>query len=1641
MQLAFKYDYLMNMILCIAARHLAVLQPEDTTYPAAAAGLLGQALSQFGQELSNDLVSAHVDAFIATAFLLQYEMWNNTESFAPPLAGAASPEPPGDRLFTVSSSLKQAVLKSLGPVSKLSSVFLPHMSCDPQPLLAEAAQLSSGTLDTYQNFFSYERPLSLELLGIPPPTMQDMGLVISNSQQPSNSEIQEGLCERREAYASIITRLCLLLSFLPEVQPPDSICGKSPLLPELARFIFTFPVRCHGPFTAMIEERDPHALLLLYHFYRAVVNFGSPSLALFVHPQALELSDSQRCKNEATNANGLFCNFHARQVFALYKGYKRRNARLDALENEAPPYLKIARVALANDNFDTLDDEKTLREVHSHLFDKYVLLGKIIDARKLHHKHFYSLKVDYGHQAYLDKLISERFAALQALGRLEKRTAKVLYEKEQWFNWVREIQDDEEATRDKEQKKLKLEAALFRRNWKQMQGRLERKRKKEEKRRQDAYLENAYQQRLAMDMDESEDDMSWDPIEDLAEDGRDRYIDLIKNFLWMDASVPDDDPTPPIGLESQSAGVSFAGKPPLSKRGQKKARAKMAAKEAKATNSATSEPKETKEKVIGHERLLAIQEGTEDAPSQTQEPDKSNIETEEEMRKRLREGVEKNMDDIWGIEIVGTIENPHETHKKTAPMMNDEIESAVKDIEEIKLLLFCRLLLAKASLLPAAIRASSVEQFLSDAELSESDLRDLCLKVEKPSLQEIRDACADFARGDEVDDVEVEVEDEEDESFEDLLREDRRYDKLHSRNWLHDNIVKQVTGDLPQKKSKDKSTKTKVTICGKTLWNHSSEKAMSRDGWLQFSIMAKDCDLKDAIQLCRNWAEFSDLNLLTLWQHFPASNWASWGSNRLIQQLQELGVFPYFLDFDAQRHSRHNQVGGRTRGRRQHDFVETRNVLAAHMKRNDPVTRRFLQYLVMRAGEVLVLVRDGKTGRVITAPPEEQLWTYRKKQGLGRASKSEWDNYLEVGPDYFALTDRLREWRLGFDDYYDVFMWDFVPDQPSINMYNIVIAELRNAWRITQPQDAYLHMEPLLRTLTRETKTMRTRHIKEGEKVKSLWDTLTDQSNQYKLFEIKDSSYSCRDGSEVSQSPYMFYNKANVVEDEVLFPDESTSTKSENVPFRQITNGASGLETGVLPSAIRYLAKGLAALQHGEDPMAALDAARDTDEDSLWALPNIWTTGLRLVHQEGLTTDQKQLLRRTGLAKIPKSMSTAERMRTSDGMEIMERDRAFGFKKSFHAGDLEPGSTQRFSEVQDKIASMLKFAHSGPTDWVWFLAHVLDWLNLRADYKDYVQDPGSPWPHGFIAQDLVAAYAAMAMFFPELSETAAVTKYLASKECRGFKGSVLFDPKERSKTRPDRRTRTSYKYRSKSFWDEWNKTVQSPRYFTDIYPMDWSLAIRPIIAHLYRAGVIAPAYLQADPAVVSGTATANTEPHRPGKLDLFIDYTDRYDNFPQSFPPTFVSPSQWPDLLPLVNKYAAAHSTARFALMRLWSAPHFYPNMVGLPSRQGTSFLDSAGRSWEWRFVPKDMPASEFSAHRVTGMRLELLKRQFGTDVVNRGDLILVMAEDAKKLLRLCTAVTFAIQTKPWLREVDLWKSFVNVDAKFINGLDRYWLD
>jgi hypothetical protein len=262
LQLCFQFEYLMDAVLCVAARHLAILLPEDTTYPTAAANHLSRALSRFRHILSNNIGFAHVDAFIATSFLLQFEMWTSTDFSSPRDDGVASFDPSREGVFAFSSSLKKVFLNSAPLAAHQPSVILPHLQTDPGAELVKLAQISDDKLNQYHNFLSYQRPLNLGLLDIPFLYTQCTDLYC-DPEAPGTPDPLE------DAYALAVARLCLILSFLPEARPPNSVSA-GPLWPQLARYIFTFPTMCHGLFASMVQKSDPRALLLLYHFYRAV---------------------------------------------------------------------------------------------------------------------------------------------------------------------------------------------------------------------------------------------------------------------------------------------------------------------------------------------------------------------------------------------------------------------------------------------------------------------------------------------------------------------------------------------------------------------------------------------------------------------------------------------------------------------------------------------------------------------------------------------------------------------------------------------------------------------------------------------------------------------------------------------------------------------------------------------------------------------------------------------------------------------------------------------------------------------------------------------------------------------------------------------------------------------------------------------------------------------------------------------------------------------------------------------------------------------------------------------------------------------------------------------------------------------------
>lgn len=563
---------------------------------------------------------------------------------------------------------------------------------------------------------------------------------------------------------------------------------------------------------------------------------------------------------------------------------------MDKLVANPPEYLKDQKISAAA--YDDIEDQKELDEVRQYVRKVQGLQQRVIRARKIHHTKFFSMDMDYGHQHYLDKLSSDHFAALCALEKIELHAAEVMYKDQKWFEWVKERQDAEESRNEQEKKKIQKEAAMFKRHVKHVNARMRILKDKENRKRQNEFLEKAYQERMLMD----EDDERWDPIEDAIENERDSFLDLIRSLLWLENTTAD------AAAENGQQAAGEDAKPeaedhsPVEQGATKKKKKKKSKAKPKATES-----------------MEVAQKLEHQAPESVKS---SMNESREEMRRRLAQGTKYNPNfGESGMYVVGTINQPAETFGKTAPMPTEAIDDLEAEVVEIRALLFCRLLLSYPKLFPLALRADSIEQFLQNTSITLPDLRDVCLRLEQPTLQEIRDACADLSRSEEEEsqhmDDELELRDNGEAKLSTsgphvfgrpsgvpkawLSKREKWLQQENARRAprkLKKNADQKIGGLIDFGQGTDEThvpaSNLRVKVCGRQIYNYPSDSPIGRGGWLQFSVVAKDSSLYDAIELCRHWNEFYELNVLALYGFFPNPKWPGWGGDRPRQQLLEM---------------------------------------------------------------------------------------------------------------------------------------------------------------------------------------------------------------------------------------------------------------------------------------------------------------------------------------------------------------------------------------------------------------------------------------------------------------------------------------------------------------------------------------------------------------------------------------------------------------------------------------------------------------------------------------------------------------------------------------------------------------------------------
>ena len=395
---------------------------------------------------------------------------------------------------------------------------------------------------------------------------------------------------------------------------------------------------------------------------------------------------------------------------------------------------------------------------------------------------------------------------------------------------------------------------------------------------------------------------------------------------------------------------------------------------------------------------------------------------------------------------------------------------------------------------------------------------------------------------------------------------------------------------------------------------------------------------------------------------------------------------------------------------------------------------------------------------------------------------------------------------------------------------------------------------------------------------------------------------------------------------------------------------------------------------------------------------------------------------------------------------FMDREKSKKFKRMWHAAEFEPDARSRWSEMQAAIKEGRAFVVRDIVTLVESFS-ILMWLGM------------DQFEHKRVLEDMWDALAATSLFFvkPNAAKIKALLAQWETRSSEAGKPSLTDNEAKARLLKPYDRTWRSNKTQPKDFWTEVDRVMKTHK---DHAPHDWDMHCRPRVAMLAQAGVIGPGFCP----YPEGTASfAGDSDHSPG---LVIDYRAVKEDWPEPNPA--IRDHRKIHLLPLAQAFARKHPNARFALLRVWSHPLFYPLMLGIPSRAMTSFEDTLGRAWEFKFIPRDMPGSEWSIQKNVedrlfgimppklrpGMTANLnqmmlagqqgaprFKKLFKDKMEVKRDMVLVMGEDETDLERLVAAATFALQTNPWRLEVDFWKSFVNVDLPFLENLDKKWLE
>ncbi|KAF8541101.1 hypothetical protein BDD12DRAFT_539426 [Trichophaea hybrida] len=1299
---------------------------------------------------------------------------------------------------------------------------------------------------------------------------------------------------------------------------------------------------------------------------------------------ALNLHNKQKCTSRTQSATSFFCAFHAKQVHGLYLGYKCRTAELTDLEKSPPKNLPK--------NFGVTDwssftSAKELKAIHTYLEQRYRLLNRCVTARDYHHSHFYGDNSDFGHQAFLDRLRTARNTVMNALGRLENRMLEVVYKNEQWMAWVQALQREEDQRHEAEKKKVKAEHALFREN----QARIEALREEEEARR-----------REKMEKEEV-----WDPIESIVEDVRGGYVALLCMLLRKEG----------VGEKMEEKALQTArelkmaenrGKSPVVKAGNSDETALVAFKEERENEGkgmvARMEDEQDVEFVA---RPIKIDIGGPEENRTGNTLDAEKLATLEDIEDLPMRELVKRMSRLASMERGVKSYNLKDREKSLAQVRRES--NAIREY------LLIRLITKNPALLGVALESGSINEFLHNPQVRNTDLRDLVLGLSNPPLQNIRDACADYWAGVALEKEAATIANQEE--ITGISPTKGKGKQLAIRNSPPGKTStpkksrKYITIDGEKIPISDPATQDqndivvleeRVKVCGRWIYNYPHERRLPRRGWFQFAMLT-GCNLWKAIELCNSWDEFYELNILSLQGYFVGTNMCKLDDNETLfnQHCRRMGFIPYAVATNAKQATGAVQSGRHQANGRTHVAAEYRNYICAHIARDHPGARRFIAFAKAWCSEVVIWARDCKTGEIIADPPNEHKWLHRTKSGAGRLSKAKWSVIQEVGTKWKTEIDANRTWRFKFRECIDVVIWDRWPAQEFEMFASNVLKLLNKGFKIKdhlsvmettfnvyekclveeegEDSPKTIEARKILQEMKAYRKTKTADEMK-GKHPQMFYDDVDEEIDwAYGIYD-NDPYWKRVDGDEVDN----MYDLLQKIHDA---PSQAVHDRLKLSYFSLILKGAlrpkiyKDSDLTDTPKTPLLLANGKEIVLHRFPEIVDDDGDQEWEDDS----------------EDDCDTNSEC------------SDDIWQTIRT-EAEELEEWATQF-------AEDIFDGQLKKNRSDYEKFEAAKKFTMD-----------LAKKENINPRTRKKLQDRQS------------ALYAGGLNFIPKNSVYCKViTEYLWGEDMRHWgevedSWEILKDWELRAQHPPPRRPRVVTDVLWKA-WDDMVKsqglTEQDVRDGDVKYPKDWDRIIRLTIAQLTKEEALNPSWsLSCHNPFVGGN---------PAKM--YIDY--------RSLAPHIQPGPAPPDRYYLrqeLQKFESAYPGTRYSFFRMRSSEYFWPRPATSEDTSHTALQDPQGRIWEWTKQPKDCPYSEYDMHDTLCMiqkgppsidRYDQGKTEMEVFTRVRIDQVLVMGGGKE---RVWLAAGY-FRKRPVGCDIDWSRSFVGVTAGFLERLGEEWWD